>query len=180
MRLTTPLCAGRQEEWALLGTLLRRYLKPGGSGIFLLDIHCYDPPEWCASPRCQPSVRAAQLQQSCSQGLRPCHLAALFPPGSLTALWPAQPARRWMTDQIAKGTADRGARRSCATQPRATCAPGRQAYLLGLPQPLEAKWAQQRAAACCLYSTYFAASACRNCTIAGRKGTAGLLIAFTC
>ena len=35
----------------LFGTLLKRYLKPGGSGIFLVDIHCYDPPEWCALAR---------------------------------------------------------------------------------------------------------------------------------
>ena len=59
----TPLAhAGKKR--ALLGTLLRRYLKPGGSGIFLLDIHCYDPPEWCAraslcTPSCAPPTSAA-------------------------------------------------------------------------------------------------------------------------
>lgn len=44
----TCVLTGRR---GLFGTLLKRYLKPGGSGIFLVDIHCYDPPEWCALAR---------------------------------------------------------------------------------------------------------------------------------
>ena len=96
----TPLVhAGKKR--ALLGTLLRRYLKPGGSGIFLLDIHCYDPPEWCAPAHSRarpfawlPSPAAAPAHRPASQDFALAHSPSTCVPRSLLVA---------DTDQIAKG-----------------------------------------------------------------------------
>ena len=104
----TPLAhAGKKR--ALLGTLLSRYLKPGGSGIFLLDIHCYDPPEWCAPVH----LRARPLARRPPRQLAPWP-AGLHPRLCLLTYQTSDArVRRSLlvadTDQNRKGQADRGA-----------------------------------------------------------------------
>jgi len=86
-----------------LGTLLKRYLKPGGSGIFLVDIYCYDPPEWCGPA----------LATSCAVGLHLSMRAAqplIVTSVDLCAAG-AQPARGGQGADI-QGQGDRGARRA--------------------------------------------------------------------
>lgn len=128
MELTPLAHAGKKR--ALLGTLLRRYLKPGGSGIFLLDIHCYDPPEWCAPAH----FCAHRLARRPPQQLEPARCPA---PQTLLAHPQAPDARvrRSLlvadTDQIAKGRRT-GVRTKLFRRPQCTLAASRSCLALPL------------------------------------------------
>jgi len=110
-----PPRAGRGRR-GLLGTLLKRYLKPGGSGIFLVDIYCYDPPEWCGPALA--TLRAVGLHLS-MRAAQPLVVTSADP-------WAAgaQPARGGQGADI-QGQGDWGAHRVgrtlAASMRRPTC-----------------------------------------------------------